>query len=128
MLTSLPEIYSPADWETFNKLYTVFGAAYIPYSFDISRHKIEYSVVELTKYGYEVLFLDKISYQRPLPCMEPEEIMENGETKLYRLTFECSHRQIQNYFFQFGNEAFIVKPEWINEIFYKKTEKRFLNS
>ena len=117
--------FDRTETEAIDRLYTFFGAAYIPCHFDPSKDEIKPSVVQLTKYGYEVLFLDRISYQRPIPCKEPEKIEENGKIKYYRLTFQCSHRQIQNYFFAFGKEAFVIQPDWINTVFAKRWENGF---
>ena len=119
---------SQKETAEIEELYTSFGAAYIMPGFNKEEHKIEKSVVMLTKKGYEELFLDKISYQRPLPCCEPEIIEKNEKEIYYKLTFECSYFQINNYFFTFGDDALIIEPECINKKFSERFEKALENT
>lgn len=85
-----------------------FGAAYVPRK--LNSDQIEQTVVRLTKYGYESLYLKYIPRQRPLPCIAPV-LSDDGEH--YELTFDCSHNQIMNYFFVYGKDAEVISPEWL---------------
>lgn len=96
-------------------IYDKFGAAYI--ARNLSAKQIEKSVVRLTKIGYETLFLKIISHQRPIPISDPTSVLLEGN-RYYDLEFDCSYLQIRNYFFSFGPEAEIIRPEWLREWFF----------
>lgn len=100
----------PEEIANMKKMIEKFGCAYLMRALDMEDS--DTSVVWLTKKGYEKLFLRRIAHQRPVPIAEPKKISEKHYS--YELEFDCSHRQIKNYFFLFGEEAFVVKPE--NEI------------
>lgn len=99
-----------------------FGAAYlVP---NLNKNEIENTVVRLTKYGYEGLYLKIISRQRPIPLSEPIEVVHNGE-KYYELVFDCSQPQIRNYFFSFGKEAEIISPKSLRDNFIKEYKEAY---
>ena len=58
----------------------------------------------------EALFKQK-AYQRP----RPKEVRQDG---VY--VFDCSIRQIENYFFAFGGDVEILQPDWLREEFARK--------
>ncbi len=60
--------------------------------------------------------------QRPKYIGNPETI-ESGDEKQFVLTFNCSKRQIQNYFFKFGADALITEPEDLRDLFSKMYDK-----
>ncbi len=97
------------------------GSAYIEKK-NLDGKETERSVVRLTKKGYEILYLRKISHQRPIPVTSPEKIVLNGE-ELYELTFDCAHYHIRNYFFSFGGEAEIVSPPSLRELFINEFKR-----
>lgn len=102
------------------------GSAYIEKK-NLDGKEMEKSVVRLTKKGYEILYLRKISHQRPIPVTAPEKIILNGE-EFYELTFDCAHYHIRNYFFSFGGEAEIISPESLREMFmneFKRSMERY---
>ena len=61
------------------------------------KKEIEKTVVRLTQYEYEKMFLKYISHQRPVPTKQPESVEINSKT-FYVLTFDRSYNQIRNYF------------------------------
>ena len=65
------------------------------------------------------MFLKVIARQRPIPVAEPKTVRIGGKV-FYELEFDCSYRQISNYFFSFGKDAEIVSPLRIREDFIKK--------
>ena len=96
------------------EIYEKFGPAYA-----ISKPsdgKIEKTVVRLTEKGYKSLFLMIIARQRPIPISKPIAVNIGGK-RYYVLEFDCSHRQIHNYFFSYGAEAEIISPEWLRSSF-----------
>lgn len=102
-----------------------FGCAYM--ARNLTKRDIEKSVVRLTGYGYEFLFLKIIAHQRPIPVSEPKLIQIDGND-FYELEFDCSYNQIRNYFFHFGADAEIISPVWLRERFsneYKKASERY---
>ncbi len=102
------------------------GSAYIEKK-NLDGKEMEKSVVRLTKKGYEILYLRKISHQRPIPVTAPEKIILNGE-EFYELTFDCAHYHIRNYFFSFGGEAEIISPESLRELFmneFRRSMERY---
>lgn len=67
--------------------------------------------------------------QRP-PYKDNPEIIETGTEKEYVLTFICSQRQIQNYFFKFGADAWISEPEDLKVMFsemYNDASEKYKN-
>lgn len=68
--------------------------------------------LRMSKWG-EALFKQK-AYQRP----RPKEVLPNGE-----YIFDCSIRQIENYFFTFGGDVEILQPDWLREEFAAKYQK-----
>ncbi len=92
-----------------------FGCAYM--TGNLSKNDIERSVVRLSTRGYKELFLKIIARQRPIPVAEPKIVHIGGEV-FFELEFDCSYRQIKNYFFSFGNDAEIVLPLWLREKMY----------
>lgn len=94
-----------------------FGCAYM--TGNLSKNDIERSVVRLSTRGYKELFLKVIARQRPIPVAEPKTVHIGGEV-FYELEFDCSYRQISNYFFSFGNDAEIVSPLRLRERFIDK--------
>lgn len=99
-----------------------FGAAYMVSN--LNKNEIENTVVRLTKKGYMKLYLKTISRQRPIPVSEPTEVVHNGK-KYYELVFDCSHRQIRNYFFSFGKEAEIISPKSLRDEFIKDYKEAY---
>lgn len=102
------------------------GSAYIEKK-NLDGKETERSVVRLTKKGYEILYLRKVSHQRPIPVTAPEKIVLNGE-EFYELTFDCAHYHIRNYFFSFGGEAEIISPESLRELFmneFRRSMERY---
>lgn len=81
--------------------------------------KNELITVRLTERGYKNLYLKIISHQRPIPESEPKEI-RIADYKYYELAFNCSERQIRNYFFTFGKDAQVISPESLREQFIKE--------
>ena len=71
------------------------------------------SWVYLTASGYNYLYLISVQHLRPIPYEKPELLPEdeviviNGNKYVYRLTFECSPRQLYNYFFSMGEDAYV---------------------
>lgn len=71
------------------------------------------SWIYLTARGYNNLYLKSVLHLRPIPYEEPELLtgddifVINGESYVYRLTFECSPRQLYNYFFSMGADVFV---------------------
>ncbi len=118
-------ILSSKDINTAKDIREKFGSAYMMRN--LTKKDIEKTVVRLSEYGYENLFLKRISHQRPIPITEPKKIEENSK-KFYDLTFDCSHQQIRNYFFSFGAEAEILFPLSVRERFirdYQEAIKRY---
>ena len=77
-----------------------FGIAYI------NQAESEPITVALTENGY-LKYLKIMLHQRPLPS----EPVEAGDAEFpYILKFQCSHYQIENYFFSFGADAKILSP------------------
>ncbi len=102
-----------------------FGSAYI--AKNLEKKNIEKTVVRLTEKGYEHLYLKVIAYQRPIPIKEPVQIGIDDKV-FYDLTFDCSHQQIRNYFFSFGEEVEIISPLSLREKFmreYKASIERY---
>lgn len=87
-----------------------FGSAYMVSG--LTPKNIGKSVVRLTKIGYEQLFLNSISHHRPFPVSMPTEVMIDSDL-FYELEFDCSHRQIENYFTSYGAEAEIIEPDFL---------------
>lgn len=120
-----PSCLSAKDIRTARKINEKFGSAYIVNN--LTEYEIKETVVMLTKKGYLNLYLKIISRQRPLPIKEPELTKKDGK-EYYKLTFDCSHQQIRNYFFSFGNEAEIISPDSLRNQFitdYEKAIKRY---
>lgn len=65
---------------------------------------------------------DQILHMRPVTAKKPEK-KEDGNTLL---VFLCTERQIENYFFPFGEEAKVLKPEHLADRFRERYEKALL--
>lgn len=101
-----------------------FGCAYM--TGNLSKNEIERSVVRLSTRGYKELFLKVIARQRPIPVAEPKTVHIGGEV-FFELEFDCSYRQISNYFFSFGKDAEIVSPLRIREQMIEKYSEALRN-
>ena len=77
---------------------------------------VEKALIKLTERGYNELYLKIIAHQRPIPVEEPK-LIQIEDKKYYLLSFDCSHRQIRNYFFSFGAEAEVLEPESLRQWF-----------
>ena len=102
-----------------------FGCAYI--ARNLTKRDIEKSVVRLTKYGYEMLYLKIIAHQRPIPNSEPK-LIQIDDNVFFELEFDCSYNQIRNYFFSFGTHAEILSPVRLREKFsneYKEATEHY---
>ena len=78
------------------------GIAYIKY-------EVEHFKVWLTHDGRE-LFRRSVRRQRPTPNRTFQEVKDDKGKCYYELEFDCSYRQIRNYFFSFGKSAIIIEP------------------
>ena len=92
------------------ELISRYGYAYI--RSDLIKEEEEIIQVKLTKKGYN-MFLNVITRQRPLPTAVEEH------EKYHILKFDCSEKQIENYFHNFGKEAEIIKPQKLRSKFAK---------
>ena len=102
-----------------------FGAAYIVGGLDPAY--TEKSKIRLSSYGYNKQFLKQITRQRPIPTKEPKQVLIDKKT-YYDLEFDCSFRQIENYFKTFGKEATILEPESLVKSFYNHYRQAYENS
>lgn len=112
--------------KTLKKLIDKFGVAYIYTNTSKKREENNKTIVRLTEDGYK-LYFKIIAYQRPICKCEPKELKKENNV-FYDLTFDCSHEQIRNYFFSFGENAEIIEPEKLRERFindYKQALKRY---
>lgn len=75
---------------------------------------IEAIEVELTPKG--VLLYNSILHLRPSVAEKP--MPGHDGNLIYK--FKCTPEQIRNYFFQFGKESHILKPEYLREEFFTK--------
>lgn len=102
------------------RLHEQVGAAYIFPGLD--PEQIKQTLVILTKKGYEDLFLRKITYQRPIPVTVPEKETKDGKI-IYKLTFDCSHKQLENYFSAFGEDKLAIRREYADKPMKKKGDQ-----
>ncbi|MBE6843585.1 MAG: WYL domain-containing protein [Ruminococcus sp.] len=103
--------------EETKKLRSLVDKYSAPYLKGISDPMIK---VHLTKSGMEN-YKAWIN-QRPPYTGEPDILEYENET-YFVLTFNCSKRQVQNYFFKFGADAMITEPEDLRDLFSKMYDK-----
>lgn len=113
----IESVLSARELRNAKEICEKFGCAYM--TGNLSKKDIERSVVRLSARGYKELFLKVIARQRPIPVAEPKTVRIGGKV-FYELEFDCSYRQISNYFFSFGNDAEIVSPLRLRERFIDK--------
>lgn len=94
--------FNPEKKSELEKVLSQMGPAYIQECKNPSE-----TVVRLSPQGYD-LFLTTIVRQRPIPIAEPEP--DNEKKGYYILKFDCSFKQIRNYFFSYGDKAEILSP------------------
>lgn len=107
--------------QSIEKLISRFGIAYSKVTDKTNLEKIK---IRLTEHGYYQLYLKYINHQRPVPIKAPEGITINDET-FFDLIFDCSQRQIINYFFNFGKDAMVLEPLDLREYFVNKYKDAF---
>lgn len=113
----IESVLSPRELRNAKEICEKFGCAYM--TGNLTKKDIERSVVRLSTHGYKDLFLKVIVRQRPIPVAEPKTVHIGGKV-FFELEFDCSYRQIRNYFFSFGNDAEIVSPLRLREEFIEK--------
>lgn len=97
---------------------TRYGVSYV----HETHNNDELIKVRLSWFGYNIMYLKIINHQRPLPINAPN-IVTLGEKKYYDLTFNCSERQIKNYFLKFGQNAIVLEPESLRQEFIEHYRK-----
>ena len=101
-----------------------FGSAFIIGKSNKKKDEDE-SIIRLTAKGYTNLYLQKKSHNRPIPIEEPKQTVDK---LYYDLKFDCSHRQLELYFEQFGKDVTVIKPEKLVKKFKSFFKKAYQNS
>lgn len=120
----IESVLSARELRNAKEICEKFGCAYM--IGNLSKKDIERSVVRLSARGYKELFLKVIARQRPIPVAEPKTVHIGGKV-FFELEFDCSYRQISNYFFSFGKDAEIVSPLRIREQMIEKYSEALRN-
>ena len=115
-ITNIPA--DDTDIFKIQKILEKFGAARVIRN--LEPKNIMKSEIHLTEYGYEILFLKRLNYQRPLPIKEPELVVAENGKKFYRLFFDCSFDLLIDYFLKFGHHAEIISPDRLKNMVKEK--------